>query len=1538
MKKIHAYLMMLFIVLAIFISPAIANAEDNIDSTISEIQVETNLIEEHQNSHEQPESLTEQAETAEVNDEEVELLSIAEENNVSATQESIEVLATQDSNESNESTDSPVSTTLRQEPSVSEESDLTEFLTDVEIDATQDENGNYVIRPNGEYAIKLKFAETPTLQLANNSVLNYSIPTAFSLENVANTTFDINIIDSNGSTILQNNIFRVIDNVLYVEFNKSDADTFARLAAMANVSFAVGLKGKFAENITEIQFNSKVKKTFTYDQTSSLTIMKDAVHANSGADMVDYTLKVISEGNNSNVEITDTIVGTALTLNRDVVVVSNKSGTLPIVPIYDGDRFTLSNISLSHKEELTITYSAAINFDELKDSGTAEQTKNIATVKSEENPTPKMVEKTVKINFQTITKNAGQHTLVPGETHKYYVPWTVKLNSDHKLTIGGLKIVDNLSIPERSWFTGTGIKVTVTKVDGSVEVRDLTWADLTVRRRSPNNEISGWDYIPPVLDGKAAYVIETMTIIDTTGALGNVVVNNAISVGKHITTPNKTINVNVGEELKPKKKVVSYDSQEINWVITIPVPETGYNVEVRVIDDMPYTIYQDVMYHDALVEMNIRGLLPGETYTINYRMTGQYRGPDIQFYQNPEKTIRGLKANPSGQMREIMIEIRSKVNQEWLEKAHENGYKPNGGINPNHVNNASLRLAETRFGMNATALPKKQGIKKAYNGKSKVELEGTSYPVFSYSIELTNPLEGEIVYDAFDTNFLKFYREGNLIVRGRNSSSDVFDDSGSVTVQDSATGINIVLDNLPKKAGKLYQYYVIEYDLIVKDKTALTTLNGFAFQNDGVTLTNIAKWKEMKSEEVSAIYNYNPILDKSMTQVPNASTGYVATFELILNEGRGDVFPDAQTYTVKDQLSSGLRLIPDSIRVTKGNYTLDFGFDPLTNTIVFNNIPDDTEVRIVYDARVLGTGDVSFSNTVSLGEYVKTVESSTTISATGSGSASNPSITLVKRDRDDFAKGLEGAKFKLSYLNGTEVVDVLDKNGRIVTFTTNAEGKALIEGNQSDLGWVLWADGRTYLLTEIEAPVGYMLVTTPVKFILADTVMDNTQYAIYGETLYVSNERPKVTVEATKSWHNIGPTVEITTIWFKLFRKIDGGELEEVPNVPIKALTSGTTTVVWENLYAQDLRARAYTFFVKEVDMNGNDFTPKDFIKEENGLHVSNTYDGRIEMKVTKTWDDTNNQDGKRPDKIVVTLFANNEQVTSVEVTATSDWTHTFTNLPKYKDGQEIVYTITEEAVAGYEAPVIDQFHIVNKRTPETVEVKVTKKWDDANNQDGKRPDKIVVTLFSNNEQVTSAEVTATADWAHTFTNLPKYKDGQEIVYTITEEAVAGYEAPVIDQFHIVNKRTPETVEVKVTKKWDDANNQGGKRPDTITVRLHADAEDTGSELLLSEANNWQGTFSGLAKYKDGQEITYTIVEVSVEGYETSIEGSAIEGFVVTNTYVPPIVPPTPPPMTPPKPQLPRTGEEDTAMLVGLAIVLMLTSGILVILSNKQND
>ncbi|MGT2712371.1 hypothetical protein [Streptococcus oriscaviae] len=226
-------------------------------------------------------------------------------------------------------------TSFRSMPRSAGLTDLTNVLTDVVIDATQDAQGNYVVRPNGEYDIILNFAETESLQLNNGATLSYAIPVAFQVADVANTTFDIEIKDSNGTATLSNNVFRVVNNVVYVEFNQADATNFARLSAMANVKFTVQFKGKFSSNVNEVTFNSKIRKTFTFDQTSSLTLEKEAAHVKADG-KVQYTLKVTSEGDNRNVVITDTLLGSALTPNQDVTVTSNKKGVLSVTPNYSG--------------------------------------------------------------------------------------------------------------------------------------------------------------------------------------------------------------------------------------------------------------------------------------------------------------------------------------------------------------------------------------------------------------------------------------------------------------------------------------------------------------------------------------------------------------------------------------------------------------------------------------------------------------------------------------------------------------------------------------------------------------------------------------------------------------------------------------------------------------------------------------------------------------------------------------------------------------------------------------------------------------------------------------------------------------------------------------------------------------------------------------------------------------------------------------------------------------------------------------------------
>lgn len=100
------------------------------------------------------------------------------------------------------------------------------------------------------------------------------------------------------------------------------------------------------------------------------------------------------------------------------------------------------------------------------------------------------------------------------------------------------------------------------------------------------------------------------------------------------------------------------------------------------------------------------------------------------------------------------------------------------------------------------------------------------------------------------------------------------------------------------------------------------------------------------------------------------------------------------------------------------------------------------------------------------------------------------------------------------------------------------------------------------------------------------------------------------TVTATKTWIN-GDKANggvLPTVWFKLYRKTTGGTEEAVPNAAVLALTNGTTSVRWENIDETDHNGNVYTFFVRETDVNGNDWTPANYTKDENDTVVINTY------------------------------------------------------------------------------------------------------------------------------------------------------------------------------------------------------------------------------------------------------------------------------------------------------------------------------------------
>ena len=87
---------------------------------------------------------------------------------------------------------------------------------------------------------------------------------------------------------------------------------------------------------------------------------------------------------------------------------------------------------------------------------------------------------------------------------------------------------------------------------------------------------------------------------------------------------------------------------------------------------------------------------------------------------------------------------------------------------------------------------------------------------------------------------------------------------------------------------------------------------------------------------------------------------------------------------------------------------------------------------------------------------------------------------------------------------------------------------------------------------------------------------------------------------------------------------------------------------------------------------------------------------------------------------------------------------------------------------------------------------------------------------------------------------------------------------------------------MKVTKVWDDNNNEEGFQPASVTVSLMKGTEKIGDSITLNKDNNWTYSWTGLKKYEGGAAINYTVSEDPVEKYTTLITKATDGTFTYT--------------------------------------------------------
>ena len=818
----------------------------------------------------------------------------------------------------------------------------------------------------------------------------------------------------------------------------------------------------------------------------------------------------------------------------------------------------------------------------------------------------------------------------------------------------------------------------------------------------------------------------------------------------------------------------------------------------------------------------------------------------------------------------------------------------------------------------------------SYDTETGIDLEGTK------SLEGRTLKDGEFTFEVKD-------KAGKVVATGSNKSD------GSISFNNK---LNYKLSDLEKADGsyeseKTYEYTVNE--VIPEGATAENnyTVNGVTYDNSIFTVKVIVSYDQATGIMSAAFAEDSQELIFDNTYDAKGSLTLEASKTLKNKALEADAF----NFVLKDKNGETIQTVANdadgNVTFSPLNYTLkDVGTHVYTVSEVQRENTevtyDTTEYTVEVTVADAGNGKLKVSKTIKKGDYtvdaiafeniykgVIDISGSKTWNDADNQDGIRPASITVKL----FANGTEAASQVVTpdeAGNWNYVFKNLpqyDAKGKI-TYTVTESAVAGYETSVSGYnitnthkpatlditGTKTWNDSNNQDGKRPKSITVNLLangIITDTKTVTAD---DNWTYSFTDLPKYANGQEITYTVSEltvpgytttiddnyniTNSYTPGETSASVTKIWDDADNQ-DGIRPE---SITVALLANGTPTNKTVTLTAANNWTQTITGLPEKADGEYITYTwtevnvPEGYSltgtsKNETVTTLTNTHTPELtSITGTKTWKDADNQDGKRPESITVNLFADGTKLKSQSVSADADgnWSYSFTDLPKYANGQEITYTVTEDAVDGYTTES-DGYNFINTHQPETTEITGTKTWNDANNQDGKRPESITVILLANGTEKTRQAVTAdeAGNWTYTFKDLPKYANGQEITYTVAEEEVTDY-TTTYDGSNITNSYTPGKTSATVTKIWNDAENQDGKRPESITVSLLADGKETGKTVTLSVENNWKQTISDLPEKADGKAIEYTWTEETLpEGYELTDNSKNGTVTTLTNTYAP---------------------------------------------------
>lgn len=735
--------------------------------------------------------------------------------------------------------------------------------------------------------------------------------------------------------------------------------------------------------------------------------------------------------------------------------------------------------------------------------------------------------------------------------------------------------------------------------------------------------------------------------------------------------------------------------------------------------------------------------------------------------------------------------------------------------------------------------------------------------------------------------------------------------TGSNAVSKTATlnednGWTATFENLPKRDhGNIVAYNVKESDTVGYEASVVKTEDGFQLINEHDSETTMRTVTLVWRDED----NRDGVRPDTVTYTLHGSDGSEQEKTVNKDDAWNDVvFEDLPVY------QNGQRISYTLTESAIDGYTNDIRSSGNTFTVTNTHIPETVNVDVT---KIWTDGENQDGNRP---DYISVILTgsdgkryTTTITA-----ANNWTHTFLKLPKF-FNEGTQ-IEYTLTEDTMSDYSDVVEKRSDYVFVLTNKYSPATVDvtivkkwddDNDRDgmrpesVDVVLnGSDGKLYTGT-LSTENGYTCVFQSVpKYHDGGTLINYTitEEKIPGYTTTIAKDASgyKFTLTNAKTIDTITKTV--SKVWNDNNNQ-DGLRPTSITVIltgddgsrRVKSVTAAENwTVTFENLpknqnHGQNIQYTVSEAFVsgytEAITQNGDNYT------------ITNTHTpASSEFFVTKIWKDNGNNDGMRPDEITVTAHGSDGRSYTEKLNADNQWSVMFSNLPKYADGKVIEYSLTEESVPGYTSSITrngKSFVLINTHVDETKNITITKAWNDGNNQDGLRPKTITAVVNGSDGSARFVQLFEGQNWATSLNNLPKYKNGTEIQYTVKENAIPGYETEIKqtgDSYAIMNSHTPAVVTVSAVKVWDDANNQDGIRPSLIRVTLTG-SDGSVRNAAITKNDGWTYQFKNLPKYKNGVKIDYTLQEANSNPYTYEIvKGSDEYSFTITNNYVPAVV------------------------------------------------